>query len=290
MSSPADAVTVARRPFWVLLLAAAFVVALFVPTFQFLASRVWLVDDNYSHGFFILPIALWLAWRVIEAHPLPQNGSVSQGTLTLAAGLVLHLVWIVLPNNLLIEVVAMVFVLRGLAVLLGGPEWANWLLFPTLFLAFLFPLPVALTRSIAVALQNVIATISTEVLGWFFFCYRRGPNIFVAGVAEPMVIAEECSGVRQIMAFVALGALVAYMGKTGWARGLLLVALSVPVAIMANVARVILMGAGRVYFGPTWLTNWMHDLPALFTLPFGILCFFGLVWLVSPTAAEKEPA
>ena len=251
---------------------------------------VWLVDDNYSHGFFILPISLWLVWCVVAAHPLPHNGSVSQGTLTLAAGLALHLIWIVLPNNLLIEVFAMVIVLRGLAVLLGGQEWANRLLFPTFFLVFLFPLPVALTRSIAVALQDVIAAISTEVLGWFFLCYRRGPNIFVAGVAEPMVIAEECSGVSQIMAFVALGALVAYMGKTGWARGLLLVALSVPVAIVANVARVILMGVCRIQFGSNWVSTKMHDGPGVFTLTFGILCFFGLVWLVSPSPAKQEPA
>jgi len=286
MNAPSAARNNDRPLRWGLLLAGVFVVGLFAPTFQQLV-HIWILDANYSHGFFIVPLSAWLAWRVVREHPLPECGDPVQGTFTLLVGLGFQMVGVVL-RFLPIEFVAMILVLRGLAVLVGGREWANRLLFPTFFLAFLFPLPVAETTRLAVWLQDVIAGIATEVLGLFFLCFRRGNFIHIANVAEAMYVGKECSGVRQIMAFVALGALVAYLGKVGWTRGLLLVVLAAPVAVIANVVRILIMGFGLVYFGPTWLSTWMHDVPAMFTLPLGVLSFFGLVWLVTPSAPAKE--
>src|SRR6266478_2168999 len=78
MNSPAEAISVDRRSTWGLLLAGVFVVGLFAPTFQQLV-HIWLLDANYSHGFFIAPICLWLAWRLAREHPLPERGDAVQG-------------------------------------------------------------------------------------------------------------------------------------------------------------------------------------------------------------------
>jgi hypothetical protein len=45
-----------------------------------------------------------------------------------------------------------------------------------------------------------------------------------------------------------------------------------------------------VYFGPTWLSQRLHDLPGLLTLPVGIAMLFSLMWLISPSEAKKTPA
>jgi exosortase len=273
-----------------LLLAAVIVVGLFVPMFDRLVA-IWLLDPNYFHGFLILPVSLLLAWLAVDGHPLPERtepGEARSGAITLGLGLCFHLAGVVLRYPP-VEFIALLLVLRGLAVLVGGTSWANRLLFPTLFLAFMFPLPPDLMSRFAVGLQGIIAPISEEVLGWFVLCYRRGNVIYLTTPgAEPLFVAAECSGVRQLMAFVAMGTLVAYLGKTGWARGLLLVALAVPVAIVANVARVLLMGFGMVYFGPSWFSTWLHDMPALITIPLGIVGYFGLVWLVAPASSAEK--
>lgn len=276
-----NAASADRRPNWALALVGVFLIVLFYPTGRQLVD-VWLLDANYSHGFLILPLSAWLAWRVVREHPVPETGEPGLGLFTMTVGLGLHAIGVVL-RFLPLEWVTWMLILRGTAVTLGGRAWADRFLFPMLFLTFLFPLPVALTSQLAVALQDIVAEISAETLSLFFYCYRRGNNIYLAGVEQPMFVAQECSGVRQIMAFVALGALFAYLSKTGLARGLVIVALAVPVAIAANVARVILMGLGLITFGPTWFSTWMHDVPALFTLPLGILCFFVLVWAVAPS-------
>jgi exosortase len=288
MNSPAAAPSADPRRTWGLLVCGALLAVVFAPTLWQL-SRVWDLDPNYSHGYFILPVSLWLAWRTYQSHPVPDQGDVIQGAFTLGLGLTVQISAVVL-RNIPIEFAAMLLVLRGTLVLIGGQKWANQFLFPMFFLAFLFPLPVGLTTQIAVWLQDVMATASAEVLGWFFLCFRRGSHLHVAGLAEPLRIAEECSGVRQMMAFLAMGTLVAHLGGLGFLRGTLLVVLAVSVAIVTNVIRVVLMVVGVVYFGPTWLSQRLHDLPGLLTLPVGIAMLFSLMWLISPSEAKKTPA
>lgn len=295
MTNRSDVATVDRRGTWGLVLVAILLVGFFLPTLLQLID-VWLLDANYSHGFFILPVSFGLAWFAIREHPLPERGEPISGGITLGLGLAFQLIAVILRYPP-IEFVALMLSLRGLTVFLGGRSWANHLLFPTFFLAFLFPLDAAVTTQLAVWLQDVISTISAEVLGWlhrdadgFPRCYRRG-NCIIVGGAEQLYVGQECSGVRQLMAFIAMGALVAYLGGVGLARGLLILALAIPVAIVANVVRVILMGLGLIYFGPTWLTTWMHHVPAMITYPLGILIFFGLVWLIAPAetaVAQRE--
>lgn len=280
MDSAAVAPSPSRRSF-AFVLGCFCLIGLFTPTIYQLVTRIWLLDSNYSHGFFVLPISIWLAWLVAKSHPVPDHGNATLGTPLLLAGLTFHLAGVIL-RFFPIELAGMLFTLYGCAVRVGGWSWAGRFAFPIFFLVFLFPLPLALTTRIAVALQDIIATISGEVVGWFVLSYRRGNSIHLHGVADSMYVGQECSGVRQIMAFVAMGALVAYLGRTGWTRGVFLMLLAIPVGILANVLRVLLMAVGLVYFGPSWLSSWMHDIPAMFTLPIGIGLFFGIVWLITP--------
>ncbi|MEI7683396.1 MAG: exosortase/archaeosortase family protein [Planctomycetota bacterium] len=276
------------RPTLGLLVGVVCLIGLFVPLFSQLV-RIWILDSSYTHGFFIVPISIWLTWLIVAAHPLPGQGETALGSITLIIGLILHLLGVVL-RFLPIEMIALFLTLRGMAVMLGGRRWANRLLFPTFFLIFLFPLPVALMTRITVGLQDIITAISGEVVSWFVLSFRRGNTIHIAGVNETLYVGQECSGVRQLMAFLAMAALVSYLGRVGWLRGTLLMVLAVPVAIATNVVRVLLMALGLVSFGPTWISTKMHDVPAMFTLPLGILMFFGLLWFLAPPEAPAEPA
>jgi exosortase len=247
---------------------------------------VWLKDPNYSHGFFVPVISGWLAWRYFQTAGKPTAGEIGPGIAAVVAGCITHLFAVIL-GLAVIDFVALALVLRGLAVCVGGRPWASGFTFPILFLFFMFPLPGLLTAFAALWLQNWVSTCSATVLELFTVCHQRGHALLLAGVNEPLVVAAECSGLRQIVAFVALGALIGYLGlRTGWGRVLLLLA-AVPVAILANVARVLLMAAGAMHFGTGWLSGWLHTAPALVTLPLG-LALFGLVaWGLS--SLEGKP-
>ncbi len=184
-------------------------------------------------------------------------------------------------------------VLRGLAVLAGGPAWANGFTFSILFLFFMFPLPVTWTGYAALWLQDTVSFVSAWVLDPIFTCYRRGNTLQLAGIARPLVVAEECSGLRQIVAFFACGSYYAYFSGRPTSYRIILVLAAVPVAIAANVLRVALMAAGAVWFGMDWMDGPLHSAPALFSIPAGLGLYalvgwqLGRFWPVRP--AEGQP-
>lgn len=327
--SPTQSPPAARISQGLLIAGGAALAVLFAPTFDQL-FRLYLLDDNYQHGFLVLPGAIALAWWVATKHPLPEQ-AIGKPSELLGIGLMLLGVFVqflgILSRFLPIEFLAMALILSGVVIFVGGVTWGRHFAFPIFFLIFMFPLPAALTSAIAVRLQNDVAFLSNEVLGWFFLCYRRGNNIHIAGVDEPMFVAQECSGIRQVTAYIAAAAVYSYLsgfrlqlvrvvlgGALLWlvvallrnlvaipweivlvmlaiiaaclrVHWLTLVALAVPVAIFANIVRIVLMGVGLVYFGPSWFTTWLHNVPAWFTLPLGIVCFAGLGWLITPSPA-----
>ncbi|HMP58846.1 MAG TPA: exosortase/archaeosortase family protein [Gemmatales bacterium] len=249
------------------------VCVLFVTTAERL-GRLWDLDPNYSHGWLVPLAALALAWR--RGWPLgtPRPWL---GSFEMAAGLVIHLTAVVIPWPLL-EFAGLFLMLRGWALSEGGEALARAWLFPSLFLFFMFPLPILWTNALAVWLQEWVSTGSAAVLNVVTVCHRQGYQLTLAGLGEPLVVAEECSGLRQLIAFLALAAVLGELRDRGWAGRLVLVLAAIPAAIGANMARVLLMAAAAQALGIGWLSTWLHDLPALFTLPMGVVLLLAVDW------------
>ena len=261
---------VAGRRAWVVLgVLAAGVALAYWPTLVELA-RVWLADSAYSHGWLIVPLACWLGWRLVQERPpryVPEPGL---GALEAGAGALLHLAALVVGWPLL-DYAALVLLLRGVTLAVQGRSAAALLTFPFAFLFFMFPLPGIVLAGTSLWLQDVVARISGLVLDHFWVCRQQGHALQVMGLEHPLIVGAECSGLRQLIALAALAVLLAHLGLKRWWSSLVLVAATVPVAVLANVARVVLMAAIARRFGMSWLDNsWLHSAPALFTFPLGI--------------------
>jgi exosortase len=111
--------------------------------------------------------------------------------------------------------------------------------------------------------------------------------VYDNGVSKPLNIAEACSGMRMLMAFLALGVAIAYTGlKHPWQR-VLLVLMAVPTSIFVNILRVCTLallslidsgfaaGDFHSFVGLVWL------LPALFI-------YLGLMWIIRNLVIEQE--
>jgi exosortase len=265
---------------------------LFAPTFLAL-WKVWDKDPNYSHGYFVLPISLFLAYLAIRDKGWPVEGNMVLGSLYLAAGIPVHLAAVVVSWPLL-DFAALALLLRGVAVAVGGREWARSLTFPILFLFFMFPLPPVWIAQVALTLQEWVSAASYTVLDLFTVVYRKGTSLHLAGINQPLVVAEECSGLRQLVAFVALAALIGYLLERPLVYRLLLLVVAFPVAVLANIVRVLLMAAGAKWFGTGWMDGPLHHAPFLVSLPVGLALFLladcGLARLWRLKAAPKEAA
>src|SRR6185312_7886056 len=126
-----------------------------------------------------------------------------------------------------------------------------------------FPLPLTWTNFASVWLQDWVSWVSGRVLAVFFVCHQQGNTIQIAGAAEPIHVAQECSGLRQLVSFIALATLVGYLSKKGLAFGVAMVLAAIPVAIISNVLRVLVMAVVIRYLGARSVSGWLHDVPAL---------------------------
>ena len=67
-------------------------------------------------------------------------------------------------------------------------------------------------------------------------------------------------------------------------------AAAVPVAIFSNVMRILLMATLIRYFGAQSVSGWLHDVPALVTLPVGLVLYFLLLKFIGSFSPAKTPS
>jgi exosortase len=249
--------------------------------------ELWSRDPNYNHGFLVLPITGWLLIRAFRRAGPVGAPNRRLGWFALMLGAVAHLTAILFALPL-VDFLALLFVARGGLLFVGGLKWAGAFTFPLAFTVFLFPLPPMLLSTVALWLQDIAARVSETVLGLFVVCTRNGHTIRIAGMDGSLVVAEECSGTRQIVAFVALAALFGHLSNRSTLYRVFLLVSSIPVAITANVLRVVLMNLGAYWFGTKWLGGWLHDAPALFSLPVGLVLFFAIDRVLTRLFSSEE--
>lgn len=239
--------------------------------------RIWWTDPGYSHGFLVIPLAGWLGHRWFREHRPRFAPEPVLGTLETGAGVLLH--WAALVVGWpLVDFVGLFFVLRGLTLAVHGRPFADGLTVPLAFLFFMFPLPGIVMASSALWLQDFVARTSGLVLEQFWVVRQRGHAIELPGLASPLVVGAECSGLRQLISLLAMSALLAHLGLKRWSSTIALMLITIPVAILANVARVIAMAVAAKWFGTAWLDTWLHSAPALFTFPIAIGLLLLFTW------------
>jgi len=270
-AAPTTAVPGRRVPPRDVLIIAAAVFLAFGSTFAQLV-RLWNGDTNYSHGWLIPLFAAIPAYLYVRRTGIPDLGNRPLGLMYVVAGGLMHLVaqTVSMPP---LDFIALFCALRGAAIAAGGREWAAGFTFPLAFLFFMFPLPHSWTGYSSIWLQDIVSRVSEIALEPFLTVYRQGNSLHVAGVEQPLAVAEECSGLRQIIAFVACGAYIAYFSGRGRVIQLLLVLAAIPVAIAANVLRIALMAFASSWYGTNWLNGQLHDAPALFSIPMGLALY-----------------
>lgn len=251
--------------FWGMVAASgAAVVAMFIPTFVRLQS-VWYIDPDYSHGYIVFPACLFfagIAWQRFQEQGNLQlaatRQSVVTGVLEILLGVGLHLVAL-LFGVLLADVLALIFVLRGGLLVLAGPAWNKAFTFPIMFLIFMAPLPARAHQGLAIFMQQSVAAISTNILN---ACgvdtYREGYFMHIPGFI--MTVGEACSGLRSMMAILALGAAIGFMANGSRFYSWTVIAMALPIAAITNCLRVVLTGLIMLYIGREYAEDTYHTM------------------------------
>ncbi|MEQ8264482.1 exosortase A [Pseudohaliea sp.] len=193
--------------------------------------HTWTVSSSYNHGFLILPISLWLAWRARARVLSHAPVAAATAVLPFVAGALLWLAG-ALVDVLVVQQVGLVAMLVAAAWGLVGTPASRELAFPLLFLFLAVPMGkgleppmMALTADWTVKLVRA-SGVPVYQEGLFFYLPTGSWSV-----------VEACSGVRYIIASVTLGLLYGHLSyRSPWRRVIFVLA-AIVTPIIANVLR-----------------------------------------------------
>ena len=157
-----------------------------------------------------------------------------------------------------------------------------------MLLILMFPLPEAFIGLIAFPLKIIVAEIGILVAGSLGIpVFREGFHITIP--EGSLLVDNPCSGLRSLLSFVGLGAVYAYFSNLPIFRRLFLFLISVPVAVLSNIIRVVFLIMISHYWGLAAAApdSFWHDASGMFVFVLGMVLMFiigkGLEWNLSGT-------
>jgi exosortase C (VPDSG-CTERM-specific) len=160
-----------------------------------------------------------------------------------------------------------------------GKAWMRELCFPFAFLIFMIPLPDELVSGLETASKLASADAANLFFNLSGTPLMRHGNVFqLPGMV--IEVAQECSGIRSSLVLFITSLLVAYLFlKTSWRR-IALVAFVIPLGILRNGFRILVIGLLCVHYGPRMIHSIIHRKggPVFFLLSL-IPLFLFLWWL-----------
>jgi len=180
----------------------------------------------------------------------------SAAAVAMLGGLALHLFGYFVQQARLSIVALLLFAWGGLA-LAGGRRWGRAALFPLAFLLFAVPVNFLDTAGFWLRLWVIDASYGLAH-GAGLDVMRSGTQLFAPDGAFQYDVAAACSGVRSLMALLALSLLGGYLYfRAWWLRGLMLL-LSLPFTYVGNVVRITAVIFTAQWFGQK-AGGWVHE-------------------------------
>lgn len=255
------------------------------PVLVVMAER-WSGDPRYAHGYLVpmFSIALlgmrWTEDIVAKARPS------SWGLLFIALGAAVQLLGGYYRINT-IEGFALLPYLAGVALILGGWPMLRWAWPAIAFLAFMIPLPWRVEKALGPPLQHVATLASTYTLQTLGFTAFAEGNVIQLNEARIGVV-EACSGLSMLITFIALSTGMAMVVRRPLLDKVVLVLSAVPVALVANIARITLTGILHETAGGNVAEHFYHDLAGWVMIPFAMALYWGVIWAFSHILVEVE--
>jgi len=230
----------------------------------------WWDDPNYSHGFLIPLVSGFFVWKARKKlGTLPTQNS-NWGLLVLVVGLGLYVVGTAAMEYFSVRF-SMVVVVIGLVLYFGGKKFLKTLWFPLVFLAFMIPIPYVIYYSVTFPMQLFSSKLACGFLQLSGLSVMRQGNVIHLPNYSLEVI-EACSGLRSLMTLSALGAAMAYMTQKSLVGGVIVFFSSIPIAIGANVFRLVITALGAFLISPKFAEGFLHEASGLVVFLSGLFC------------------
>jgi exosortase len=246
-----------------------------IPTFARLGQQVWSREIG-AHGPIVLGISIWLLWRQWGA--MTAAARPGSFVLTMAGVLVSLAIYVFGRAYDFISLEALglygffISTLHdrfGLRVL-----FANW--FPLFYLGMLLPVPGWMIDEFTAPLKLLVTTLATAILDPFGIPIMQQGVTMTVG-AYQLLVDDACSGLNSLIGLIAITLFYIYLVRNAsWRYSAFLVLLIIPVAVAANVLRIITLVLLTYFFGDAVGQGFLHITAGLVLFVISLLIMFGV--------------
>ena len=244
--------------------------ALALPTMLYVARESWSTEEG-AHGPIVLMTGLWLLARLWpSARPLFQSPPM---------GRVFALLAVLLPMLVFARIVQIVEIegfatyaalLSALYSVIGGQAMRR-LWFPLFYLAFMFPPPDTLLTLVTLPMKTLVSNAAVGLLSALGYPIG-GVGVTIVIAQYELLVAAACSGLNSIISLSALSLFYIYIRhQADWGYALLLAAVIVPVALLANFIRVLILILLTYHAGDAAAQGFLHDFAGILMFTVALL-------------------
>jgi exosortase len=257
----------------------------YLPTLNEMVA-VWEKVPDYSHGYLVVPMALFFLWLKRKSFPGVSNDGWLWGGLLVLMSMGLRL----LAGVYFIDTIdawSMLLWLAGCVAILFGWPVLRWSGTSIAFLIFMVPLPYRAEGMLSLPLQRVatkISCVGLQLLGQP--AIAEGNTIFLGD--HELEVAQACSGLRLFVSILALGFAYLLLVRRAWWEKLLLLASVIPIAIIVNSTRIIATGMLYEFVSSDAAKHFSHDFAGWAMIPFAVLLFWLVLWYLGKLFQEHE--
>jgi exosortase len=265
----------------------AAVIAAFVLCYWTVIAKLvhdWAHDDNYSHGFLIVPLALYFVWerRARLAAVRPRANWFGLVVVVASLGM---LIAGTLGAELFVSRVSIVFLIAGTVLFAAGVDALRILAFPIAFLFLMVPPPAIIFNQIAFPLQLLASRFGEATLQVLSIPVLREGNLITLANTT-LEVAEACSGIRSLISLLTLGIVYGYFVDPRLSVRTIIALSAVPIAIVANGLRVAGTGVAAHYYGAEAAEGFFHTFSGWVVF----IVAFVLMYLVATIIIKVAPS
>jgi exosortase B len=255
--------------------------SLLIPTLIAIATGSW-TGEQGVHGPIVLATGIWLfARRWKELVSIQRPGSWG---LTLAVLIPSLLVYAVARafDILALEVLALGGVLIAIFYCWFGMEALKRMWFPILYLGFVVPIPGWVITTLTAPMKEYVSLSATWILSKAGYpIVREGVTLYVA--QYQLLVEDACAGLNSLISLTAISLFYIYiLHNASWRYALFLMLWIIPVALAANLVRVIILVLLTYHFGNATAQGFLHSTAGLVMFATALLGIFMVDGLMTP--------
>ena len=217
----------------------------------------WYELPDFSHGFLIPLFVAYILWDKREALANTPVRPSWAGLPVVLVGLFFLLVG-VFGADLFFSRISFVILACGIVWMLAGLPMLREVRFSLFVLVLAIPLPTLVFNKITFPLQLFASRLSSMALPLLGVPVLQDGNVIQLPTMQ-LEVAEACSGIRSLLSLFTLAVIYGYLLEKSPRKRLILALSSIPIAVAANVARIVGTGLCVQYWNPDKAVGFFHE-------------------------------